>query len=350
MTKETQNITYFLCIIASFATFKLLPISPSDTMMITSLLLVVILHRSSSIPLLFIDLSHPIDPNIPYFPTQTRFNFTQQVVRYPDSENSFFYSTNAFVTSEHMGTHIDAPYHFAPNGWKVDEIPIKNLHSINARIIDISKQCQINRNYLITIDDVKNQNLIIPEIDEKTGEQFRFLLVFYTGWTQHWPSQIAYAGKENNIEFPGLSEELANYLITTYGNQLVGVGIDTLSSKFFKIKNPHFIPIFLADYGQSKTYPVHQILARHNKYGLENLALLDILLNNVKNNFFLLDIFPMKITNGTGAPCRIIARIDDRFRRDTNWFNLMIFFFILLLLGFLFKVIYDFKYNPNKQF
>ena len=201
--------------------------------MIKLLFLGIFLHRSSTLPLLFIDLSHTIDPSIPYFPSQTRFNFTQRIVRYPENENSFFYSTNAFVTGEHMGTHIDAPYHFAPNGWKVDEIPIKNLVSVNARIIDVSKQCRINRNYLITIDDVKNTNFIIPEIDEKTGEKFLFVLLFYTGWTKHWPDQIAYAGGETTLEFPGLSEQLASYLINTYGDQLVGVGIDTLSSKFF---------------------------------------------------------------------------------------------------------------------
>lgn len=319
--------------------------------MIRFLFLYIFLHRSSSLPLLFIDLSHTIDPSIPYFPTQTRFNFTQRIVRYPENENSFFYSTNAFVTGEHMGTHIDAPYHFSPNGWKVDEIPIENLVSINARIIDISKQCRINRNYLITIDDVKKSNFIIPEIDEKTGEKFLFVLLFYTGWTKHWPDQIAYAGGETHIEFPGLSDSLASYLIDTYGDQLVGVGIDTLSSKFFdQIKKDNHIRIFLADYGQSKTYPVHQILARHNKYGLENVALHDSLLSNVRDEFFTLDIFPMKIGNGTGAPCRIIARVVDPQRKNTNWFGVLIFFFVLFLFGFVFKMIYDLKFNPNKEF
>ncbi len=106
----------------------------------------------------------------------------------------------------------------------------------------------------------------------------------------------------------------------------------------------------LADYGQSKTYPVHQILAKHNKYGLENLALINSLLENVNENYFILDIFPMKIGNGTGAPCRIIARIDTRSRTNRNWFGLLVFFFLIFLLIFIIKVIYDFKYNPNKDF
>jgi kynurenine formamidase len=202
-----------------------------STMIFFLLIISIILNFSSSIPLLFIDLSHAFDPTIPFFPSQTRFNFTQRTVQWVNNDNSFFYSTNAFITSEHMGTHIDAPYHFSPNAWKVDEIPLKNLVSIHARIIDVSKQCEKDRNYLITIDDVKDSDLIIPERDENTGETFLFILIFNTGWTKYWPDQIAYAGGESQTEFPGLSEQLAIYLINTYGDQLVGIGIDTLSSK-----------------------------------------------------------------------------------------------------------------------
>lgn len=190
-----------------------------------------ILNLSSSLPLLFIDLSHTIDPNIPFFPSQTRFNFTQRLTQWINDEKSIFYSTNTFITSEHMGTHIDAPYHFFVTGWKVDEIPLRNLISIHARIIDVSKQCKQNKNYLITIDDVKKSGVVVPDIDEKTGENFLFTLIFYTGWTKYWPDQTSYAGGEADVQFPGLSEDLAINLINTYGDNLVGVGIDTLSSK-----------------------------------------------------------------------------------------------------------------------
>jgi kynurenine formamidase len=203
----------------------------SLTMLLVLFIISIILNLSLAIPLLLIDLSHTINPTIPFYPSQTRFNFTQRTAQWVNNENPFFYSTNAFTTGEHMGTHIDAPYHFSPSGWKVDEIPLKNLISIHARIIDVSKQCQKNRNYLITIDDVKNSDLFVPEIDENTGEKFLFTLIFHTGWTKYWPDQKSYAGGETNIEFPGLSEQLAIYLINTYGDNLVGVGIDTLSSK-----------------------------------------------------------------------------------------------------------------------
>jgi kynurenine formamidase len=200
-------------------------------MLLFLLILSNILNLSSCIPLFFIDLSHTITPSIPFFPSQTRFNFTQRFAQWPNNDNSFFYATNSFTTGEHMGTHIDAPYHFSPTGWKVDEIPLKYLISIHARIIDISKQCKKNKNYLITIDDVKNSDLVIPELDEQTGGSFLFVLIFYTGWTKYWPDQISYAGGESVTAFPGLSEQLAIYLVDTYGENFVGVGIDTLSSK-----------------------------------------------------------------------------------------------------------------------
>lgn len=108
--------------------------------------------------------------------------------------------------------------------------------------------------------------------------------------------------------------------------------------------------IYLADYGQSRTFPVHQILAKNNLYGLENVALYDNLLKNVNQDFFTLDIYPMKIGDGTGAPCRITARIDNRYKNNTNWFGLLVFFFLTFLIGFICKIVYDFKYNPNKDF
>lgn len=196
-----------------------------------TLVLSVSLHVVSSGPLLFVDLSHTINPSIPYFPSQVRFNFTQRVAQWVDGENKFFYSTNAFVTSEHMGTHIDAPYHFSPSGWKLNEIPLARLIAVHARIVDVSKQCARDRSYRVTVDDVKNSDIAVPQIDEDTGESFLFVLIFYTGWTKYWPDQAAYAGTEPDIQFPGLSEELATHLVNTYGENLVGVGIDTLSSE-----------------------------------------------------------------------------------------------------------------------
>jgi len=37
------------------------------------------------------------------------------------------FATNTFETAEHVGTHMDAPFHFGEDGWKVGDIPLERL-------------------------------------------------------------------------------------------------------------------------------------------------------------------------------------------------------------------------------
>lgn len=38
-----------------------------------------------------------------------------------------WYSTQSFSMSEHCGTHLDAPYHFYEDGWKLEDIPLERM-------------------------------------------------------------------------------------------------------------------------------------------------------------------------------------------------------------------------------
>lgn len=38
-----------------------------------------------------------------------------------------WYSTASFATSEHCGTHLDAPFHFYQDGWKLENIPLDRM-------------------------------------------------------------------------------------------------------------------------------------------------------------------------------------------------------------------------------
>ena len=55
------------------------------------------------------------------------------------------------TTSTHMGTHIDAPFHFDDNGLKVLDLPI-DLYIGRARVIDVSGYESIGRQELEDID------------------------------------------------------------------------------------------------------------------------------------------------------------------------------------------------------
>ena len=40
--------------------------------------------------------------------------------------------------NEHVGTHMDAPYHFYSKGWTTDQIPLENLVNVPGVVVDIS--------------------------------------------------------------------------------------------------------------------------------------------------------------------------------------------------------------------
>ena len=53
-------------------------------------------------------------------------------------------ASNNIETAEHMGTHMDAPYHFYEQGWTIDNIPFSKLHGPGV-VIDIKKKAAANR-------------------------------------------------------------------------------------------------------------------------------------------------------------------------------------------------------------
>ena len=40
--------------------------------------------------------------------------------------------------NEHVGTHMDAPYHFYSQGWTTDQIPLDHLVNVPGVVVDIS--------------------------------------------------------------------------------------------------------------------------------------------------------------------------------------------------------------------
>ena len=175
--------------------------------------------------LIHFDLTHSIVSSDPIFPGLTPFNFTQtfSAWKQDDANQSYFQSVNTFVSVEHFGTHIDAPRHGAHDAWSLDQIPFERFVSLQALIVDVSKASSKTQNYQIQVKDL-NERLLA----QATGF---FVLLFYTGRSKFWPNQVRYAGSHlrEELEFPGLSAELANHLVTKYAKRLVGVGIDTLS-------------------------------------------------------------------------------------------------------------------------
>ena len=189
-------------------------------------LLFIFFHIQLAIGLISIDLTHTIKSTNPVFPGLTPLNFTETRTSWTqdDSNTYYFKAKNTFITDEHFGTHMDAPYHGSNTSWTIEQIPFERLVSIQALIVDVSKKSVQNANYSIEIEDLNEEAM-----KQATGY---FVLLFYTGKSKFWPNQKDFAGgyTREELAFPGLSPQLASYLTMIYSEKLVGVGIDTLSS------------------------------------------------------------------------------------------------------------------------
>ena len=231
-----------------------------------------------------VDLTYSFNEQTIYWPTAE--SFKHEKAAWGKTQAGYFYSSANIAGSEHGGTHLDAPIHFAENRWTNEQIPIERFVG-PVFVIDISAKCAGNADYTLTADDIQNwekQNGKVP-VDS--------IVLVRTGWGKFWPDKKKYLGNDkpgdaSNLHFPAFSKEAADFLVKE--RKVKGVGLDTAS----------------LDPGTSKDFIAHQIFNGANVYGLENVANLDQL--PAKGAYLI--ALPMKIENGTGGPVRIIALID----------------------------------------
>ncbi|MCI0335755.1 MAG: cyclase family protein [Planctomycetes bacterium] len=234
-----------------------------------------------------VDLTHSFDETTIYWPTEQGF----KLLRGPAgiTEGGYYYAANRFACAEHGGTHIDAPIHFWKSGQTVDQIPLERLVGLGA-CIDVSQKCAMDRDYQVTVEDFEAWEAA----NEATLE--RRIVVIRTGFARYWPDREKYLGTSESgraavakLSFPGLDPSAADWLITR--RRIRMVGIDTAS----------------IDHGQTRNYPTHQRLFRDNVPALENVANTD----RLPANKFRIVALPMKIGGGSGAPCRVVAILDE---------------------------------------
>ena len=199
-----------------------------------------------------IDLSHSFDGQTIYWPTEDGFKLEKEQDGVTDK--GYYYASNKFAAPEHGGTHIDAPRHFAAGARTTDQVPLDQLMG-EAILIDVTRQCEANRDYLVSVDDFANwekQNGQIPN---------GAIVLLRTGFARYWPDRMKYMGTDERgagavakLHFPGLSPEAARWL--TNNRSIKAVGLDTPS----------------IDYGQSTLFESDQILFAKNVPAFENIG------------------------------------------------------------------------------
>jgi kynurenine formamidase len=230
-----------------------------------------------------IDLSHDYSDQTVFWPTAEGFKLDK--VAEGITELGYYYAANNFSTSEHGGTHIDAPVHFARGRRSVDQIPLDQLIG-SGIVVDVTAACDTQPDYRVTTDDFTRWEQSNGEIP--TGA----IVLIRTGYSRFWPDASRYlgtaergAGAVAKLHFPGLHQDAARWLAES--RRVKAVGLDTAS----------------IDYGQSTMYESHRVLYERDIPAFENLTNLDRL--PAKGAFVV--ALPMKIKGGSGAPLRAVA-------------------------------------------
>jgi kynurenine formamidase len=235
-----------------------------------------------------VDLSHTYDQTTVFWPTAEAFRL--DTVADGTTPAGFYYAANNFFTSEHGGTHLDAPVHFAQGAQAVDQVPLDRLVG-PVVVVDVTEASEKNPDYQVTVDDLlgaERENGPIPADG---------ILLIRTGFSRRWPDAEKYLGTAERgetaatrLHFPGLHPDAARWIVQN--RPVKAVGIDTAS----------------IDYGPSTLFESHRALYAANIPGFENLTALDRL--PARGAFVI--ALPMKIGGGSGAPLRAMAIVPGR--------------------------------------
>lgn len=202
----------------------------------------------------WIDISQPLKNGIAEWPGDTPFAYEVAFKK----EDTGSANIGKLMTSTHMGTHIDAPFHFANDGEKVHELPI-DLYIGRARVIDLSGLLSVGRQELEAFDFGGIERILL-----KTGCRQDFN-VFPKSFT-HLRADIAPFLKERGVRL---------------------IGVDTPS----------------VDPENSKSLDAHHALYENQVMILENIVLDDV----VPGDYELIAL-PLPLYGADGSPVRAVIR------------------------------------------
>ena len=188
---------------------------------------------------------------------------------------------------EHLGTHIDAPYHGAANGQKMHEIPVERLIGPGV-VIDVKEKVKINPNYAVSVEDLLNYEATYGRIPPNA------VVMMNSGWGLKYPNPKEVFGTEqpenvSTFSFPGFHLDACKFLLDQ--RQVGSVGVDTPST----------------DPGHLNGYPCHRYLLPNQIPLIEYVAHLD----TIPCNETTIILGAIKHRGGTGGPTRVLALLRE---------------------------------------
>lgn len=206
----------------------------------------------------FYDLSMPLSEKTAPFPLDTPFSRVE-TMRMEDGDAC---NVTAITMSVHVGTHVDAPYHYDEQGMRIDEVALDRYMG-KAHVFTVMSRGG-DGVQVISADDVQRLDISAE----------RVLLRTLT-----YPEYDAF-----HANFASIAPDAIDVLAER-GVRLIGV--DTPS----------------VDEATSKTLPAHARCRERGILILENLRL-----EHVPDGIYELIALPLRIIGGDASPVRAILR------------------------------------------
>ncbi|MCG8530273.1 MAG: cyclase family protein [Desulfovibrionales bacterium] len=163
-----------------------------------------------------VDLTQPMTPNLPIWPGDPKFKIRPWATYETDQ-----YFINHISIGEHSGTHWGTPNTFIKGARSADMFEAKEL-VLPAVLMDIRKQIQGDKDYRLSIQDVKEWE----KAQGKTIPPGSFVIIF-TGWQYKWHLPDSFLGTDPNhvLHWPGFDAKTAAFLMEE--RRVAGLGTDT---------------------------------------------------------------------------------------------------------------------------
>ncbi|MDR6427994.1 MULTISPECIES: cyclase family protein [Variovorax] len=239
-----------------------------------------------------IDMSHTLKPSTCVIKLPPQYGQTEpfsmrEISKFDERGPSWYW--NNISCGEHTGTHFDAPVHWItgkdyPDGATDTISPSKFVAP--ACVIDLTTKVAADEDYLMTVDDVKEWEAAHGRIPAGAWVLIR------TGWSPRAHTDGFLNDREDGGHWPGNHPDVPKFLAEE--RDVIGVGTEPVGT----------------DAGQAFAFtlpfPCHHFMHGSNRFGLSSLANMHLL----PPTGAMLITPPLKILNGSGSPCRVLALVE----------------------------------------
>jgi kynurenine formamidase len=256
------------------------------------------------------DLSQPLNQDAPSWPFYPPFE-----VKYIKRKSEHGVNAQYIMSSNHMGTHLDAPRHFVTSGLTIDQLPLEWLYG-DGVIVDLSHLDELD---IFTPKDIEDR------VEVREGD----ILIIHTGWHEYANFGKTPDEEKYILRHPGPHYDIVEWLIE---KKIKLWGVDMISTD-----HPMNLPIgrflgrgaleqwqkvrgqceekFGADkidelFPNSAYQLTHNALFPYNCVHIENMGG-DIGVPELQNRRLTIGCFPWKFKGGEAAFARAVAFLDE---------------------------------------